>query len=214
MCPVSVSDPSNFIIKRFGSPALRKLLLDRLLSQDPAIMLKGTQFMTEKAGGSDVGALETEAERIGVGADGVERWKLHGQKWVCSPADADVAVLLARPRGAAAGTKGLGMFALPRRLEDGTRNSYRIVRLKDKLGTRSMASGEIGLDGATAYLVGDVTLGFKQMMQQVNLSRLSHGVRAAAMMRRCLNEALAAARGRSAFGLQGVEYTLMRRQLS
>ena len=106
MCPVSVSDTSNFIIKRFGSPALKKLLLDRLLSQDPAVMLKGTQFMTEKAGGSDVGALETEAERIGVGADGVERWKLYGQKWFCSHADADVAVLLARPRGAAPGTQG------------------------------------------------------------------------------------------------------------
>jgi len=58
--------------------------------------------------------------------------------------------MLARPRGAAPGTKGLGLFALPRRLEDGSRNSYRIVRLKDKLGTRSMASGEIILDGATA----------------------------------------------------------------
>jgi hypothetical protein len=98
MCPVSVSDTSNFIIKRYGSPALKKLLLDRLLSQDPATMLKGTQFMTEKAGGSDVGALETEAEPVGVGADGVERWKLHGQKWFCSHADADVAVLLARVR--------------------------------------------------------------------------------------------------------------------
>jgi len=86
---------------------------------------------------------------------GVERWKLHGQKWFCSHADADIAVLLARPaRAAAPGTKGLGLFALPRRLEDGQRNSYRIVRLKDKLGTRSMASGEIILDGATAYLRG------------------------------------------------------------
>ena len=213
MCPVSVSDTSNFIIKRFGSPALKKLLLDRLLSQDPATMLKGTQFMTEKAGGSDVGALETEAERIGVGADGVERWRLHGQKWFCSHADADVAVLLARPRGAPAGTKGLGMFAMPRRLEDGSRNSYRIVRLKDKLGTRSMASGEIIMDGAVAYLVGDVDKGFKQMMEQVNLSRLSHGVRAAAMMRRCLNEALAAARGRRAFGKAIADYPLLRRQL-
>src|ERR1700730_4151519 len=213
MCPVSVSDTSNFIIKRYGSEALKKLLLDRLLSQDPEVMLKGTQFMTEKAGGSDVGALETEAERVGVGADGVERWKLHGQKWFCSHADADIAVLLARPRGAAPGTKGLGLFALPRRLEDGSRNSYRIVRLKDKFGTHSMASGEIILDGATAYLVGDVTLGFKQMMEQVNLSRLSHGVRAASMMRRCLNEALAAARGRRAFGREVVAYPLMRRQL-
>jgi acyl-CoA dehydrogenase len=213
MCPVSVSDTSNFIIKRYGSEALKKLLLDRLLSQDPAEMLKGTQFMTEKAGGSDVGAIETEAVRVGVGADGIERWKLHGQKWFCSHADADVVVLLARPRGAAAGTRGLGMFAMPRRLEDGSRNSYRIVRLKDKLGTRSMASGEIVLDGATAYLVGDAELGFKQMMEQVNLSRLSHGVRAASMMRRCLNEALAAARGRRAFGRATSEYPLLRRQL-
>jgi alkylation response protein AidB-like acyl-CoA dehydrogenase len=213
MCPVSVSDTSNFIIKRFGSDALKKMLLDRLLSQDPATMLKGTQFMTEKAGGSDVGAIETEAERVGVGANGVERWRLYGQKWFCSHADADVAVMLARPRGAAPGTAGLGMFALPRRLEDGSRNSYRIVRLKDKLGTKSMASGEIVLDGATAYLVGDVTRGFKQMMEQVNLSRLSHGVRAAAMMRRCLNEALAAARGRRAFGKAIAEYPLLRRQL-
>ncbi len=213
MCPVSVSDTSNFIIKRFGSDALKKMLLDRLLAQDPATMLKGTQFMTEKAGGSDVGAIETEAERVGVGADGVERWRLYGQKWFCSHADADVAVMLARPRGAAPGTAGLGMFALPRRLEDGSRNSYRIVRLKDKLGTKSMASGEIVLDGAMAYLVGDVTLGFKQMMEQVNLSRLSHGVRAAAMMRRCLNEALAAARGRRAFGRAIAEYPLLRRQL-
>jgi acyl-CoA dehydrogenase len=213
MCPVSVSDTSNFIIKRYGSDALKKLLLDRLLSQDPATMLKGTQFMTEKAGGSDVGAIETEAERIGVGADGVERWKLYGQKWFCSHADADVAVMLARPRGAAPGTQGLGLFALPRRLEDGSRNSYRIVRLKDKLGTRSMASGEIILDGAIAYAVGDVGRGFKQMMEQVNLSRLSHGVRAASMMRRCLNEALAAARGRRAFGRAIAEYPLLRRQL-
>jgi acyl-CoA dehydrogenase len=213
MCPVSVSDTSNFIIKRYGSEPLKKLLLDRLLSQDPAVMLKGTQFMTEKAGGSDVGAIETEAECVGVGADGVERWKLTGQKWFCSHADADVAVMLARPKGAAPGTQGLGLFALPRRLEDGSRNSYRIVRLKDKLGTRSMASGEIILDGATAYLVGDVTRGFKQMMEQVNLSRLSHGVRAASMMRRCLNEALAAARGRRAFGHAISEYPLLRRQL-
>jgi acyl-CoA dehydrogenase len=213
MCPVSVSDTSNFIIKRFGSDALKKMLLDRLLSQDPATMLKGTQFMTEKAGGSDVGAIETEAERVGVGADGVERWRLTGQKWFCSHADADIAVMLARPRGASPGTAGLGMFALPRKLEDGSRNSYRIVRLKDKLGTKSMASGEIVLDGATAYLVGDVNRSFKQMMEQVNLSRLSHGVRAAAMMRRCLNEALAAARGRRAFGKAIAEYPLLRRQL-
>lgn len=213
MCPISVSDTSNFIIRKYGSAALKAKLLDRLLSTDMTDMLKGTQFMTEKAGGSDVGALETEAEPIGPGADGVERWRLYGDKWFCSHADADVAVMLARPRGAAAGTRGLGLFALPRHLDDGSRNAYRIVRLKDKLGTRSMASGEIVLDGATAYLIGDVRHGFKQMMEQVNLSRLSHGVRAAAMMRRCLSEALMVARHRRAFGSTIDAFPLMRRQL-
>lgn len=105
------------------------------------------------------------------------------------------------------------MFAMPRRLEDGSRNSYRIVRLKDKLGTRSMASGEIIMDGAIAYLVGDANRGFKQMMEQVNLSRLSHGVRAASMMRRCLNEAMVVAQSRRAFGRAIGEYPLLRRQL-
>jgi hypothetical protein len=163
--------------------------------------------MTERAGGSDVGAIETVARC----EDGV--WRLYGDKWFCSHADADVALLLARPEGAAPGTKGLALFAMPRRLKDGRRNAYRIVRLKDKLGTRSMASGEILLEGAVAYLVGDADRGLKQMMEQVNLSRLSHGVRAAAMMRRCVSEAMMCARTRAAFGKTIIEYPLLRRQL-
>ena len=163
--------------------------------------------MTEKAGGSDVGAIETIART----QDGI--WRLYGEKWFCSHTDADVALMLARPEGAPSGTRGLALFALPRRTRDGARNAYRIVRLKDKLGTKSMASGEIRLEGAEAYLVGQQDQGLKQMMEQVNLSRLSHGVRAAAMMRRCVNEALAAARGRTAFGRTVADFPLMRRQL-
>jgi alkylation response protein AidB-like acyl-CoA dehydrogenase len=207
MCPISVTDTSIHLVAKYGSEELKALLLPRMLSADPARQWKGTQFITEKAGGSDVGAIETVARR--------ERgqWRLYGEKWFCSHTDADVALLLARPEGAPGGTRGLALFALPRRLEDGRRNAYRIVRLKDKLGTRSMASGEIRLEGAVAYPVGDLASGFKQMLDQVNLSRLSHGVRAAAMMRRCLNEALAAARGRAAFGRRVIEHALMRRQL-
>jgi len=207
MCPISVTDTSTHLVAKFGSEELKNLLLPRMLSTDPVRQWKGTQFITEKTGGSDVGALETVARRER------SQWRLYGEKWFCSHADADVALMLARPEGAPAGTRGLALFALPRRLEDGRRNAYRIVRLKDKLGTRSMASGEIKLEGAVAYPVGDLASGFKQMLDQVNLSRLSHGVRAAAMMRRCLNEALAAARGRAAFGRRVVEHPLMRRQL-
>jgi acyl-CoA dehydrogenase len=207
MCPVSVSDTTNFVILKYGSDELRRRLAPRLLSQDLNELWKGTQFMTEKSGGSDVGALETVARRES------GQWRLYGDKWFCSHADADVALLLARPEGAPAGTRGLGLFAMPRRLEDGSRNRYRIARLKDKLGTRSMASGEILLEGAFAWPVGELRNGFKQMMDQVNLSRLSHGVRAAAMMRRCLNEALMVARHRIAFGRPLIEMPLVRRQL-
>src|ERR1700692_3272541 len=207
MCPISVTDTSVHLIRKFGSAELKDYLLPKMLSADPAVLWKGTQFMTERAGGSDVGAIETTARY----EDGV--WRLYGNKWFCSHADADVALLLARPEGAPPGTKGLALFALPRRLKDGRRNTYRIVRLKDKLGTRSMASGEILLEGAVAYLVGEAENGLKQMMEQVNLSRLSHGVRAAAMMRRCLNEAMVCARKRVAFGKTILEYPLLQRQL-
>src|SRR5262245_34138857 len=207
MCPISVTDTSIYLIRKYASPDLKRYLLPRMLSADPAVQWKGTQFMTEKAGGSDIGQVETVARHDG------GLWRLYGEKWFCSHADADVALILARPEGAPAGSRGLALFVLPRRLKDGARNSYRIVRLKDKLGTRSMASGEIRLEGAVAYPVGRLDRGLKQMMDQVNLSRLSHGVRAAAMMRRCVNEALAAARHRVVFGRPVVEHALARRAL-
>ena len=207
MCPISVSDTSIHLIRRYASPELKAYLLPRMLSGDLGVLWKGTQFMTEKAAGSDVGQVETVARKDG------DTWRLTGEKWFCSHTDAEVALMLARPEGAPAGTEGLALFATPRFLPDGRRNSYRIVRLKDKLGTRSMASGEIRFEAAEAYLVGDETRGLRQMMDQVNLSRLSHGVRAAAMMRRCLNEALAAARSRVTFGRTIIEHPLLRRQL-
>ena len=211
MCPISVTDTSAVLIERYASEAVRERFLPGMYSQDMSKILKSAQFMTEKSGGSDVGQIELSA-RYEQG-----EWRLYGDKWFCSCADGDVALLLARPEGAVSGTSGLALFALPRRLADGSRNRYRIVRLKDKLGTRSMASGEIIFEGAIAYPLGEVgpgeNSGLKQMLDQVNMSRLSHGVRAAAMMRRCLNESLAVARNRQAFGEAIIDKPLLRRQL-
>ena len=164
-------------------------------------------FMTEQAAGSDVGATATVARREGA------HWLLTGDKWFCSNADADVALVLARPEGAPTGTKGLSLFLLPRLLPGGAPNRYRIVRLKDKLGTRDMASGEIRLDGALAYLVGEPERGFVQMADMINTSRLSNGMRAAGMMRRALTEAQFVAARRTAFGKVLADLPLMRRQL-
>lgn len=211
MCPISVTDTSALLIERYGSKETKQRFLPGMYSQDMSKILKSAQFMTEKTGGSDVSNIELEARF----EDG--EWRLYGEKWFCSCADGDVALLLARPKGAVKGNNGLGLFALPRQLDDGSRNKYRIVRLKDKMGTKSMASGEIIFDGAMAYPLGDVgdgiNNGLKLMMDQVNMSRLSHGVRAAAMMRRCLNEALVVARNRIAFGQRIIDKPLLRRQL-
>jgi alkylation response protein AidB-like acyl-CoA dehydrogenase len=207
LCPVNLTDSSSELVRRFGTDELRQRYLERMWSQDPATLFKCAQFMTEKAGGSDVGAAELTAVRDG------EQWKLYGEKWFCSNADAELAVLLARPDGAPSGGRGLGLFLMPKTLPDGSRNAYRIVRLKDKLGSRTMASGEIVFEGAVAYQLGALDQGLKQMLVMVNSSRVSHLARAAGMMRRCLNEALQASRHRNAFGRAVIDHPLMRRQL-
>ena len=140
-------------------------------------------------------------------------WALTGEKWFCSNAGADVHLTLARPEGAASGTRGLGMFLVPKTLPDGSRNRYIIRRLKEKLGTRSMPSGEYEFHGAVAYPVGEVEHGFAQMAEMINVSRLSNGMRAAAMMRRSLLESVVHARARSAFGRPLFEHPLLREQL-
>jgi len=209
MCPVSMTDSLTRTLRKFGSPDLVARYLPGLLSQDVDDLNQGAMFMTEQGAGSDVGATTVIATPADDGT-----WRLHGEKWFCSNADADLAMVLARPQGGPPGLKGVSLFLLPRTRPDGTANAYRIVRLKEKLGTRSMASGEVSLDGATAYLVGDPGQGFKQMADMVNNSRLSNGVRAAGMMRRATTEALFIAHERHAFGQRLIDMPLMRRQLA
>jgi alkylation response protein AidB-like acyl-CoA dehydrogenase len=210
-CPVSMTDSLTRTLRKFGAPELVARYLPGLTAQDLDTLTQGAMFMTEQQAGSDVGGVATVARRDG------DAWRLTGEKWFCSNADAGLAMVLARPEGAPAGTRGLGLFLLPRVLPDGTPNAYRIVRLKDKLGTRSMASGEITLGdsrgGALAYAVGDIARGFAQMTDMINMSRLSNGVRAAGLMRRALREAVFVAGARQAFGKRVIDLPLMRRQL-
>ncbi|MEZ5648966.1 MAG: acyl-CoA dehydrogenase family protein [Burkholderiaceae bacterium] len=208
LCPVSMTDSLTRTLRKFGDAALIARFLPHLASQDMDTLYQGAMFMTEQGAGSDVAATASTAQPLDNG-----RWALHGDKWFCSNPDADLAFVLARADPARPGFAGVGLFLLPKRLDDGRPNHYKIVRLKDKLGTRSMASGEIALDGAHAWLVGEIGQGFKQMADMVNNSRLSNAVRSAGMMRRALAEALHVARNRVAFGKRLIELPLMQRQL-
>lgn len=213
-CPLSMTDSLTRTLRKFGDPALVARYLSNLTTQVFDDLYQGAMFMTEQGAGSDVAATATRAIRD----DSVEGgWRLVGDKWFCSNPDAALAMVLARmeePDGTATpGIKGVSLFLLPRTLADGSANHYRIIRLKDKLGTRSMASGEIRLEGAHAWLVGEPGRGFVQMADMINNSRLSNGVRAAGLMRRALTEGQFIARERRAFGKRLVDMPLMRRQL-
>lgn len=206
-CPLSMTDSLTRTIRKYADPGLVARYLPGLTSQDMDEIVQGAMFITEQQAGSDVGGVTAKAVRQG------EYWALHGEKWFCSNPDAGLALVLARPEGAPAGTRGLSLFLLPRTLPDGSANRYGIVRLKDKLGTRALPSGEIRLEGALAWLVGDPRQGFKQMTDMINMSRLSNGMRAAGLMRRALTESLFVARHRQAFGRPLVQLPLMQRQL-
>lgn len=206
-CPINVTDGCAKLLANFGSEALKAKYLDGLTQTDMNKLTQGGQFMTEKEGGSDVGTLTTTAVQEG------DHWRLFGEKWFCSNADAEIVMLLARPEGAGSGTRGVGLFLMPRKLDDGSPNHYRIVRLKDKLGTRSMASGEIKLEGAIAYAVGRLDRGFVQMAEMVNSSRLSNGVKSTALMRRAHHDAMTVAQNRAVFGSRIIDLPLARRQL-
>jgi len=224
-CPVSMTDSLTRTLRKYGSAELLQRYLPHLTSLDFDTLYQGAMFMTEQAAGSDVARIQTlatyyaaaqKSAQEGAPDDAVHsegEWRLTGDKWFCSNPDADLAMVLARVAGAPEGIHGLGLFLLPKTLPDGTRNRYRIVRLKDKMGSRSMASGEIVLEGAQAYLVGEIGRGFHQMADMINMSRLSNGVRAAGLMRRAVTEALHIARHREAFGRKLIDMPLMQRQL-
>ncbi|HKB49309.1 MAG TPA: acyl-CoA dehydrogenase family protein, partial [Ktedonobacterales bacterium] len=134
-------------------------------------------------------------------------------KWFCSNVNAELILTLARPDGAPAGTRGLGLFLVPRALPDETTNPLRIERLKDKLGMRSFASGEVTFTGTLGYLIGGPGQGWHQMTEMLNVTRLGCAGAAAALARRSFLEALTHARGRVAFGHPLAELPLMREQL-
>ncbi|MFC9454955.1 acyl-CoA dehydrogenase family protein [Streptomyces sp. NPDC059904] len=205
-CPLSMTDSAARILRLFD-PERYAAEIAALSSTDPALRATGAMFMTEKQGGTDVGLTETVATDQGA------HWTLTGKKWFASNPGADVILTLARVPGQGEGTRGLGMFLVPRLRPDGTRNAIRIDRLKDKLGSKSIASGEVTLEEAYATPVGRLTHGFRQMAEMLNVSRLSNAMRATALMRRAVRESVDHTRVRHVFGRPLFEQPLMRATL-
>ncbi len=208
-CPVACTAGLVRALREHGSPELRERFLAPLLETDYDRCERGAQFLTEAQGGSDVGANAATAEPERAG------WRISGEKWFCSVADADQFVMTARPAGAATGTRGIGCFLVPRRLEDGSINGFRIRRLKDKLGTRALATGEIDFDRAVGYPIGALEDGFRIAAGVVlNTSRWLNALGATGLMRRACIEAESFAAHRRAFGAPIADYPLVRENLA
>jgi alkylation response protein AidB-like acyl-CoA dehydrogenase len=195
-CPVACTAGAIRLIREVGTEGQRERLLPGLLEADYDRRLHAAQFVTEVQGGSDVGLNEVRAVPDDAAPGG---WRLYGEKWFCSVADAGLFVVSARPEGAPAGTRGLGLFLVPRNL-DGHPNGFALRRLKVKLGTRSMPTGEIEFDGAAAELIGSPGDGFRHLVGIVlDTSRYHNAVAACGIMRRALVDARDFAGHRVAF---------------
>ncbi|HJT90100.1 MAG TPA: acyl-CoA dehydrogenase family protein, partial [Bryobacteraceae bacterium] len=188
-----------------GDGPLKERFLPHLLRRDAGVW-QGATWMTEAGGGSDLGAtVETVARRHG------ERWLLTGDKYFASNVGAELAIVAARPEGAPAGVRGLALFLVPRLREDGTLN-YRVRRLKEKIATRSVPTGEVELRASEAFLLGKPAQGIYLILEALNLSRAANSMGSVALAQRAMKEALAFASERRAFGKPLLEHPLMRKQ--
>ena len=204
-CPYTVSLSTVSPLSKYGDAELKARFLPRMLQRDDSVW-QGATWMTEIKGGSDLGtAVETVAQ-----ADG-SKWRLTGDKYFASNAGAELAVVAARQEGAPQNVRGLSLYLVPRRREDGQLN-YQIRRLKDKIATRSVPTGEIELRRSEAWLLGKAEHGIYLILEVLNLSRVANCMGSVALAQRAIADAYSFAQGRSAFGKPIIEHPLLCRQ--
>jgi len=208
-CPVTLTQATAYLLDHYANEEVKGKFLPHVCATGDMALFEGATFLTERQGGSDVGANVVKAV-----ADG-GNYRLYGEKYFASNAGmAGVAMVLARMEGSAKGSRGLSLFAVPWRKDDGSLNGIQIRRLKDKLGVRAVPSGEVEFDGALAYVVGDPEKGFYYMMEALNLSRICNAVASLGIMRRAFNEALMYAEKRNAFGKKLTDFPMIQESLA
>lgn len=208
-CPIACSAGIIRVLQKVDTIPDKEFYLQKLIEPSYTHNFTGAQFLTEVQGGSDVGLNGTKAEQDETGT-----WRITGEKWFCSNANADLILITARFQDVQ-GTKGLGLFLLPRLLSNGEKNRYTLRRLKDKIGTRSMASAEIDFDRALAYPVGPLSEGFKMVMENVlHISRLFNTICVLAMARRAYFIAYHYSKYRIAFGKPIGDFPLIQEHLA
>lgn len=206
-CPLCMTDGVARLIDLYCDDADKKRLIPRIATKNIENLSTGAMFLTEKSGGSDVGRNIVKATKI---EESEGLYELSGEKWFCSNVNADIIFALARTNDEVSGTRGLSIFLVEKYLPNGERNPLPIVRLKEKLGVRSMASAECELKGTIGKRIGEEFKGFKIMTDMINLSRLYNSVAALSGARRALIEAYTFNLHRKSFGKEAINHALIR----
>ncbi len=192
-CPLAMTDGAARTLLESGSSVAERAV-GHLTSRDPARFWTSGQWMTESTGGSDVGRSETVAVPEGDG------WRLWGRKWFTSATTSQMALTLARPEGNGPGGRGLALFYVETRDDDGRLRGIEVNRLKDKLGTRKVPTAELTLRGAPAIPLKGLDSGVRNITPMLNITRTWNAVTSVALMRRGIALARDYARRRVAFG--------------
>jgi alkylation response protein AidB-like acyl-CoA dehydrogenase len=204
-CPYTVSLGTAVPLSKYGSAELQARFLPQLVRKDDSVW-QGATWMTEIKGGSDLGAaVETIVRPAG------DCWRLTGDKYFTSNANAELAVVAARPEGAAAGVRGLALLLVPRYRKSGELN-YFIRRLKDKIATRSVPTGEVELRDSEGHLLGSPEGGIYLILEVLNLSRVANSIVSVALAQRAMADALSYAEHRAAFGKPVLDHPLLHHQ--
>lgn len=204
-CPYTVSMATALSLHKYGNGQLRSQYLPRLLDREDNLW-QGATWMTEIGGGSDLGqTVKTRAGWVG------DRWLLNGDKYFASNVGAELAIVAARPQDAPEGVRGLALFLLPRRRQNGALN-YAVRRLKNKIGTRSVPTGEVELRESEGFLLGRAEEGIYLILEGLNISRVANSIACVALAQRALSEAAGFAAQREVFGRPLAEQPLFRHQ--
>lgn len=207
-CPLCMTDGAASVLEKYADPEDSDRILEHIYATDSEKLYTGSMFLTEKSAGSDVGACQVSAAHI----EG-KKYLLNGEKWFCSNANAEIKLVLARTDAGISGTAGLSLFLVENTVPFQGKNPMEVIRLKDKMGVRSMATAEIKFKDTRAKLIGSEGQGFKIMTEMINLSRLWNAVIATATFRRALIEAYQFLSFRMTFGRPAIEHALVRSKL-
>lgn len=209
-CPVTMTGAVAYVIDKYASPEVKEKYLHHATRMDGLAKTGGT-WCTEKHSGTDIGGTTCIARKNDDGT-----WRLYGQKEFASNAASGMVIATARPEGAPAGNKGVGLYIVCSHIDEGwtVPNDYKITHLKEKIGTHGLATAEIDLNGCRAIELVPPPHGLRVAMEALGYSRVHNAMAAAGVLHRAYLESLCWTDNRAPFGTRLTQQPMIQKNLA